>query len=201
MHFKEKFHWINEGEVVLEENRIIMMAPALTDFFCGGETTSEEGILPESLCNAPYYYTEIDGDFVLKVKVSHEFRETYDSASVMVMHDMTNWAKCCYELTDFGTHAAVSVVTINGESDDANGCNIEGQDYLWLKVCRVGRAFSFHYSLDGEKFNMTRYFLMPETKTIKVGLRAQAPTGNGGKRIYENLSIEHITVKNIRAGE
>jgi regulation of enolase protein 1 (concanavalin A-like superfamily) len=201
MHFKEKFHWINEGEVVLEENRIIMMAPALTDFFCGGETTSEEGILPESLCNAPYYYTEIDGDFVLKVKVSHEFRETYDSASVMVMHDMTNWAKCCYELTDFGTHAAVSVVTINGESDDANGCNIEGQDYLWLKVCRVGRAFSFHYSLDGEKFNMTRYFLMPETKTIKVGLLAQAPTGNGGKRIYENLSIEHITVKNIRAGE
>lgn len=201
MHFKEKFHWINEGEVVLEENRIIMMAPALTDFFCGGETTSEEGILPESLCNAPYYYTEIDGDFVLKVKVSHEFRETYDSASVMVMHDMTNWAKCCYELTDFGTHAAVSVVTINGESDDANGCNIEGQDYLWLKVCRVGRAFSFHYSLDGEKFNMTRYFLMPQTKTIKVGLLAQAPTGNGGKRIYENLSIEHITVKNIRAGE
>ena len=201
MHFKEKFHWINEGEVVLEENRIIMMAPALTDFFCGGETTSEEGILPESLCNAPYYYTEIDGDFVLKVKVSHEFRETYDSASVMVMHDMTNWAKCCYELTDFGTHAAVSVVTINGESDDANGCNIEGQDYLWLKVCRVGRAFSFHYSLDGEKFNMTRYFLMPETKTIKVGLLAQAPTGTGGKRIYENLSIEHITVKNIRAGE
>ena len=201
MHFKEKFHWINEGEVVLEENRIIMMAPALTDFFCGGETTSEEGILPESLCNAPYYYTEIDGDFVLKVKVSHEYRETYDSASVMVMHDMTNWAKCCYELTDFGTHAAVSVVTINGESDDANGCNIEGQDYLWLKVCRVGRAFSFHYSLDGEKFNMTRYFLMPETKTIKVGLLAQAPTGNGGKRIYENLSIEHITVKNIRAGE
>ena len=184
MHFKEKFHWINEGEVVLEENRIIMMAPALTDFFCGGETTSEEGILPESLCNAPYYYTEIDGDFVLKVKVSHEFRETYDSASVMVMHDMTNWAKCCYELTDFGTHAAVRVVTINGESDDANGCNIEGQDYLWLKVCRVGRAFSFHYSLDGEKFNMTRYFLMPETKTIKVGLLAQAPTGNGGKFIH-----------------
>ena len=201
MHFKENFHWINEGEVVIEENRIIMTAPALTDFFCGGETTSEEGILPESLCNAPYYYTEIEGDFVLKVKVSHEFKETYDSASVMVMHDMANWAKCCFELTDFGTHAAVSVVTINGESDDANGCNIEGQDYLWLKVCRVGRSFSFHYSLDGEKFNMTRYFLMPETKTIKVGLLAQAPTGNGGKRIYENLSIDHTTVKNIRAGE
>ncbi len=201
MDFQKDFKWINEGTIVIEENRITMTAPALTDFFCGGETTSEEGILPESLCNAPYYYTEIEGDFVLKAKVSHEFKETYDSASIMIMHDMQNWAKCCFELTDFGTHAAVSVVTRNGESDDANGCNIEGQDYLWLKVCRSGRACSFHYSLDGEKFNMTRYFLMPESKTIKVGLLAQAPTGNGGERIYEHLSIERMTVKNIRFGE
>ena len=27
----------------------------------------------------------IEGDFILKVKVSHDFKETYDSASVMVM--------------------------------------------------------------------------------------------------------------------
>ena len=197
----DDFQWINKGEIQIDENRIVMQAPALTDFFCGGSTTSEEGILPESLCNAPYFHTELEGDFVLTVKVSHAFRETYDSASVMVMQDMENWAKCCFELTDFNTHAAVSVVTKNGESDDANGCNITGQNYLWLRVCRVGRAFSFHYSKDGEIFNMTRYFLMPESKSIKVGLLAQAPTGKGGERVYENLTIEHKTVKNIRAGE
>ena len=98
MNYKENFYWMNEGKIVIEEDRITMTAPALTDFFCGGETISEEGILPESLCNAPYYYTEIEGDFVLKVKVSHEFKETYDSASVMVMQDMKNWAKCCLSL-------------------------------------------------------------------------------------------------------
>lgn len=201
MNYQENFHWINEGTVQIAGDRITMTAPAMTDFFCGGETTNDEGILPESLHNAPYYYTEEEGDFVLTVKVSHAFRDTYDSASVMVMHDMKNWAKCCFELTDFGTHAAVSVVTKNGESDDANGCNIEGQDYLWLKVCRVGRAFSFHYSLDGETFYMTRYFLMPEAPSVKVGLLAQAPTGSGGERVYEHLSIEHRTVKNIRAGK
>ena len=27
----------------------------------------------------------IEGDFILKVKVSHDFKETYDSASVMVI--------------------------------------------------------------------------------------------------------------------
>lgn len=29
----------------------------------------------------------IEGDFILKVKVSHDFKETYDSAFVMVMAD------------------------------------------------------------------------------------------------------------------
>ena len=29
----------------------------------------------------------IEGDFILKVKVSHDFKETHDSASVMVMAD------------------------------------------------------------------------------------------------------------------
>jgi hypothetical protein len=38
-------------------------------------------------------------------------------------------------------------------------------------------------------------------ESVKVGLLAQAPTGQGGDRIYENLSIESKTVKNIRAGE
>ena len=137
----DNFNWINEGEIKIEGNKVVIKAPALTDFFCGGSTTSEEGILPESLCNAPYFYTEVKGDFVLNVKVSHDFKETYDSASVMIMQDMENWAKCCFELTDFGTHAAVSVVTKNGESDDANGCDIESQNYAYL---RVFLSFEFH---------------------------------------------------------
>lgn len=181
------------------KDRIEIMAPAQTDFFCGSIDECQEGILPESLCNAPYYYTEVEGDFVLKVKVSHDFQDTYDSASVMVMKDQTCWAKCCFELTDFGTHAAVSVVT-KGDSDDANGCNLEGNT-AWLQVCRVGNNFGFHYSMDGINFYMMRYFHLPAKPVIKVGLLAQAPVGNGGVRVYEHLSIEKKTVKNIRAGK
>ena len=109
------------------------------------------------------------------------------------------WAKCCFELTDFGTHAAVSVVT-KGDSDDANGCNLKGNT-AWLQVCRVGNNFAFHYSVDGENFYMMRYFHLPVEPTVKVGLLAQAPTGNGGIRVYEHLTIEKKTVKNIRAGK
>lgn len=34
---------------------------------------SEEGILQESFCNAPFYYTEAEGAFVLKGKAFHIF--------------------------------------------------------------------------------------------------------------------------------
>lgn len=194
-----EFKWLNEGEISKKENRIEIKAPAQTDFFCGSIAECEEGFLPESLCNAPYYYTEIDGDFVLKVKVSHEFKDTYDSSSVMVMKDLRCWAKACFELTDFDTHSVVSVVT-NGDSDDANGCNIDGNS-AWLQVCRVGNDFAFHYSIDGENFYMMRYFHLPVEPVIKVGLLAQAPVGSGGTRVYEDLIIEKTTVKNIRAGK
>lgn len=194
-----EFQWLNQSEIRKDGNRIEIMATPLSDFFCNSGSVSEEGITPESLSNAPFYYTEVEGDFVLQVKVSHAFKDIYDSASVMVMVDMQNWAKACFEKTDFGTHAAVSVVTKHGESDDANGCNLEGNT-AWLKVCRVNHTFSFHYSTDGKQFYMMRFFSLPVDQKVKVGLLAQAPTGNGGVRVYEDLMLENKTVKNIRYG-
>ena len=194
-----EFKWLNESKINRTGDRIEIIAPAKTDFFLGFADECAEGILPDSLCNAPFYYTEIEGDFVLRVKVSHAFRDTYDSASVMVMQSMNCWAKACFELTDFGTHAAVSVVT-RGDSDDANGVDFEGYS-AWLQICRVGKGFAFHYSVDGEHFYMMRYFHLPANPVIKVGLLAQAPTGDGGVRVYEHLTIEHRTVRNIRAGK
>lgn len=192
------FLWLNESSMTVENGRICIDAPAESDFFCNNGAVSEEGITPASLCNAPFLYREVAGDFVLRVKVSHAFRDTYDSASVMVMQDLETWAKACFELTDFGTHAVVSVVT-KKESDDANGCNIDG-DTVWLQISRAGQAFAFHYSLDGERFYMMRFFSLPAGPVIKVGLLAQAPQGAGGPRYYEHLTIEQKTVKNIRMG-
>ena len=197
--YKMEFQWMNQSEIRRDGTRIEIMATPQSDFFCNSGSVNEEGITPESLSNAPYYYTEVDGDFVLRVKVSHDFKDIYDSASVMVMVDLQNWAKACFEKTDFGTHAAVSVVTKRGESDDANGCNLEGST-AWLKVCRVNNTFSFHYSTDGEHFYMMRFFSLPVEQSVKVGLLAQAPTGNGGVRVYEDLTLENKTVKKIRYG-
>ena len=180
------YKWLNESRITFEGDKIGIYATGQSDFF-------------NSKCNAPYYYTEVEGNFVMKVKVSHDFTDTYDSSSIMVMKDLQTWAKACFELTDFGTHAVVSVVTKN-DSDDANGCNISGNE-VWLQITRVDRTFAFHYSTDGVHFYMMRVFRLPVEDSVKVGLLAQAPVGNGGNRYYEHLTIERKTVRNIRKGE
>lgn len=193
------FKWLNESKAIEGPGRITLLATEKSDFFCGYGSVGEDGITPDSLTNAPFYYTEVTGDFVIKARVSHDFRDIYDSASLMVMESMQVWAKACFELTDFNTHAVVSVVT-NQSSDDANGCNLSGNS-AWLQVARVGQSFGFHYSEDGEHFYMMRVFSLPVGETVKIGLLAQAPTGSGGERHYEALSLESRTVKNIRVGK
>lgn len=69
----KNFKWLNESSIRFDEDRMMIYAPAVTDFFCNNGAVSEEGITPGSLHNAPYFYTEIEGDFVMKVQVSHSF--------------------------------------------------------------------------------------------------------------------------------
>ena len=90
-----EFKWINKSKININEDQIEIFAPPQSDFFYNNGSINEEGITPESLCNAPFYYTELTGDFVMKAKVSHDFKDTYDSSSIMVMLDMKNWAKAC----------------------------------------------------------------------------------------------------------
>ncbi|MCR8656870.1 DUF1349 domain-containing protein [Paenibacillus endoradicis] len=195
----QNYTWLNEDSIRFEEDKLIMYAPGKTDFFNNSGPIGVEGITPDSLTNAPFYYTEVSGDFVMRVKVSHDFKDTYDATSIMVLKDSTVWAKACLELTDFDTHAVVSVVT-NQTSDDANGCNIRGNE-VWLQMARSGNSFAFHYSVDGVKYDMMRFFTLPIDDIVKVGLLAQAPTGKGGERIYQNYTLELRSVKNIRSGQ
>ena len=195
----KNFSWMNESKAVERNGKITLLATEKSDFFRNPGAVGEDGITPESLSNAPFYYTEVTGDFVMKVRVSLDFKDVYDASSIMVMENEQIWAKACFELTDFGTHAVVSVVT-NQLSDDANGCNIQS-DFVWLQVTRIKQAFAFHYSKDGENFFMMRVFPLPVSETIKVGLLAQSPAGSGGERHYEEFMLENKTVKNIRIGK
>ena len=44
-----EFKWLNESTVKQSGDRIEILAPGKTDFFCGSMDECQEGILPESL--------------------------------------------------------------------------------------------------------------------------------------------------------
>lgn len=190
------FKSLNQSEVIVKGDEIAIYAPAKSDYF--NNPIPENGKLMKPQGNAPFYYKEVEGDFVVKAKVRPDFKTTYDAASIMVIQDENKWVKAAFEKSDFGTNAVVSVVT-NIVSDDANGCNID-VDSLWLQIARVGDNFAIHYSLDGQRFDMVRLFSLSVEKTVKVGIEAQCPKGEGGYRYFSNLSVEKKTLTNLRAG-
>ena len=65
----------------------------------------------------------------------------------------------------------------------------------------IGCNFAVHYSLDGEKFDMVRLYMLPMENTIKVGIEAQCPMGQSGVREFSGLSIEKRSISNLRAGK
>lgn len=190
--------WINESRMINENGDIVIYAPAKTDWF-NNPVPEDDGSLSAPVSNAPFFYTEVEGDFSFSVKVRPDHRYVYDACAIMCIEDEIVWMKAAFEKSDFGTTAAVCVAT-NQVSDDANGCNI-AQEYVWLKVCRVGDVFSAHYSLDGETYNMVRLFRLPAKRSIKVGLEAQSPAGEGGMRFFSDIVLEKITVANLREGK
>lgn len=186
------FQWQNPSSyAVLPQGGIRIAAPAKCDYF-----KDPAGV--HVMASAPYLYLEASGDFTAKVHVSHPFTSVWDAAALMVWENEDHWAKLCFEATDFGTRAVVSVVT-NGLSDDANGVNYHWSN-VWLQIVRKGDLFGMHYGPDGRNWNMVRYFYLPVSKTLKVGLVAQSPGGPGGEMDFYTFNLENQTVEDIRAG-
>lgn len=191
------FKWLSESSVEVEGNEVRIYAPGHTDYF--NNPIPENGKLMVPQGNAPFYYKDVTGDFVFKAKVIPEHKTTYDAACLMLIQDQMVWVKAAFEMSDFGTTPVVSVVT-NQVSDDANGCNIEGGE-LWLQLTRKGNNVAVHYSLDGENYYMVRVCALPLNETVMVGLEAQCPMGEGAYRRYQDVSLEMVTVDDLRAGK
>lgn len=103
-------------------------------------------------------YYEFDYEWTIEAK--HEIKEN----SIDIYAPDKLWAKACFEYTDFGTNAVVTVMT-NERSDDANGINVDSKE-MWLQIARKDNVFAIHYSFDGEEFVMARLAHLPMPKKI-----------------------------------
>lgn len=186
------FKWVNEAPYEkIDEDTLLITAPGDTDVF-----TDPVGVNIKA--NAPYLYQEVEGDFRMTAHVGHEFKSTWDAAVLMIWDDQEKNAKLCFEKSDFGTKAIVSVVT-NGVSDDANGVNYNWNN-VWLQVTRQGNIFALHYGPDGKNWNMVRLFRLDANKTIKIGMEAQCPAGEESKIYFYHFNIDNTPVQDLRAG-
>ncbi|MHB9034084.1 MAG: DUF1349 domain-containing protein [Anaerolineae bacterium] len=148
--------------------------------------------------SAPYLALPVSGDFVARAHIRHPFQSVYDAGAIMVRQDARNWAKLCFEATDFGTRAVVSVVT-RDYSDDANGVDVAAAD-IWLQLARKGNLFAMHYSLDGRTWRMVRYFNLALAAQVQVGLVAQCPSGDGAEIDWLAFEVSSQLPANLRAG-
>ena len=118
------------------------------------------------------------------VRVTVDFRASYDAGALMLWSDERQFAKLCFEQSPQGRPTVVSVVT-RDLSDDSNAWTVE-VDSVWLRVCSLGNnAYVFHSSADGARWDLVRYFALVGNQPMKYGIEAQSPIGDGCDVTFE----------------
>jgi regulation of enolase protein 1 (concanavalin A-like superfamily) len=182
--------WMNEPHEweFSEQNSLMITAPPRADFFHNPTQESRKN-------SAPFLYTTTNANFILTTRVSVDIRDRNDSGCLMVMADENNWAKLCYE--DFrGRPSIISVVT-KDISDDCIGDYV-GNTNPFLRVSRYDNCIAFHYSLDGNEWALVRYFGMSNIHSLKVGVVAQSPVGDGCVVQFDYLHLLPNTNMDVR---
>lgn len=152
----------------------------------------------EAKLDAPAQLEPVEGDFLFHARVEVDFAATFDAGVLAVWRDERTWAKLCFEYSPDRKPMVVSVVT-RGVSDDANSAVIDG-NAVWLRIARIGDAFAFHYSTDGERWSLVRHFALGGDGELQAGFLAQSPTGDGCTARFTEVGLSSGTLPDIRSG-
>lgn len=182
----------------LGSSALEITAGSKTDLFVnpqGGESTLDAA----SALNAPRLLARVSGDFQLVSHVAVEFAATFDAGVLLIWVGDDQWGKLCFEYSPQGNPMVVSVVT-KGVSDDANSFVTPHRD-VWLRASRVGRAFAFHASLDGRRWEFIRHFALDAGETVELGFEAQSPTGEACTARFEEIRFSDQRLGDLRSGD
>lgn len=174
------------------ENGIMMEAGCGTNLFndmCSDYRTAD----------FPFYYAMQKGDFIIRCRITPEFKACYDLGSIVVYDNQNKWIKFAFENSDAGYPAIVSVIT-DEVSDDCNGVKINEKG-IWMQIIRKGNNFSLHYSTDKKEWVLARIFHLNMSHEIKLGISAQSPMGDSCMVKFEGLEITDNIYTNIRKPE
>ena len=137
------------------------------------------------------------GDFQFSARVSVDFAADFDAGALLLWADEQRWAKLCFEYSPQGEPMIVSVVN-RRSSDDANAFVVDGRT-VWLRISRLGRAFAFHASTDGELWSFVRHFDLG-TEAMLIGFAAQSPVGEGCTATFDEIAFRTQRLPDLRDG-
>lgn len=184
------FEVMNQAVQVSGDTKNLMIkAPEKTDFFI--DPCSDYRTL-----NAPYYYTEVEGDFIFGCRVRPEFIDMLDAGCVIAYESDDRSIKMAFEKTGVERTAITTTVT-DKTADDSIGERIQA-DEIYLQIIRKNDTWVLHYSLDGESWHVVRCFILGLSQKIKVGVMAQSPAGNGCSVLFKDIEVRDNIYRDIR---
>ena len=188
------YTWMNPPKTFeIDEGILTIVAHKESDFFNNPEDGQITG-------TAPFLFTEIEGDFVVKAQVQPDFSSQWNAVALMVHIDKNHWIKFAFENSDATGPSIVTVVTKN-LSDDANGVVLKNKAAIWLKLIRKGNNYSMLWSEYDSDYKMARLTTLPNSQTVKIGMEAQCPVGPSATHHISHFQLDQRTVNDMRKGE
>jgi uncharacterized protein len=179
------------GWTPLGANGVEMIAPPRSDRFHDPADDTRKA-------DSPLWAAEAEAPANLVARVTVDFAATFDAGVLMAYQSRDAWAKLCFERDPIGRVMVVSVVT-RGRSDDANAFLVDGST-VWLRVSLLPRAYAFHASTDGRRWEFVRYFRLGTRGRPRLGLSAQSPVGAGCTVRFEHVRLGPGVVDDLRSG-
>jgi regulation of enolase protein 1 (concanavalin A-like superfamily) len=142
-----------------------------------------------------FYGQPVQGDFVIVVKVSGQYRTLYDQAGLMLRVDERNWLKCGIEFVE-GVQQ-VSAVATREYSDWSVVPLSHNPPAIWLRVTRRRDSVEVHYALDGKQYTLLRLAYLVPAETLSAGVMCASPEGDGFTTIFEDLSIQPLPASSV----
>jgi len=174
-----------------------ILSPGQTDWFVSPLDNTAR-------TNSSRLLFDADPGFVLRAKVTVDFRAKWDAGVLLVYQDEAHWAKLCLENSVYDKPTIVSVVT-RGASDDSNGFEIDGRS-IYLQIARTGPAVIFYASPDAKAWHIVRAFTLGGASSghaagMQAGFSSQSPTGKGHRTIFSEIRYRPEAPRNWWQGE
>ncbi|SES25947.1 DUF1349 domain-containing protein [Salisediminibacterium halotolerans] len=145
--------------------------------------------------NGHFLYREINKNFRLTTKVSAKPESKYDQAGLMLRVTEDEWVKTSLEYIPDGSSKLGAVVTKGGYSDWSSQPAADDQEYLYYRISRIGANIYVDVSLNGAEWKQIRvaHLDIPEHSSVKAGLYACSPQGEGQEVRFDYIEIEELS--------